>query len=105
MWLGLQAVFPGVAPADVYLHPVARAAWVGLFATALNLLAGEYPGRLHVLPLDVAAARSREELVRELPLVLGEDRLDLLVRLNAARDSGLLTDEEFSREKGRLMGV
>ena len=48
-------------------------------ATALNLLAGEYPGRLHVLPLDVAAARSREELVRELPLVLGEDRLDLLV--------------------------
>ena len=26
------------APADVYLHPVARAAWVGLLATALNLL-------------------------------------------------------------------
>lgn len=48
-------------------------------ASALNLLAGEYPGRLHVLPLDVAAARSRDELVRELPLVLGEDRLDLLV--------------------------
>jgi membrane-associated protease RseP (regulator of RpoE activity) len=33
-----QAVFPGVAVADIYLHPVARAAWVGLFATALNLL-------------------------------------------------------------------
>lgn len=28
----------GAAPADVYLHPVARAAWVGLLATALNLL-------------------------------------------------------------------
>ena len=36
-------------------------------ATALNALAGEYPGRLHVLPLDVALARSREELLRELP--------------------------------------
>ncbi len=25
-------------PEDIYLHPVARAAWVGLLATALNLL-------------------------------------------------------------------
>jgi membrane-associated protease RseP (regulator of RpoE activity) len=31
-------VFPGVAASDIYLHPVARAAWVGLIATALNLL-------------------------------------------------------------------
>lgn len=38
LWLSLQAVFPGVASADVYLHPIARAAWIGLFATALNLL-------------------------------------------------------------------
>jgi len=30
--------FPGVPIADIYLHPVARAAWVGLLATALNLL-------------------------------------------------------------------
>jgi membrane-associated protease RseP (regulator of RpoE activity) len=30
--------FPGVSPNDIYLHPVARAAWVGLLATALNLL-------------------------------------------------------------------
>lgn len=30
--------FPGVPSADIYLHPLARAAWVGLFATALNLL-------------------------------------------------------------------
>lgn len=35
----LEAViFPGVPVSDIYLHPVARAAWVGLFATALNLL-------------------------------------------------------------------
>jgi membrane-associated protease RseP (regulator of RpoE activity) len=30
--------FPGVRAGDLYLHPVARAAWVGLLATALNLL-------------------------------------------------------------------
>lgn len=35
----LEAViFPGVPASDIYLHPVARAAWVGIFATALNLL-------------------------------------------------------------------
>jgi len=54
-------------------------------ATALNALAGEYPGRLNVLPLDVGDAKSRAGLVRELPLVLGEDetgqpgKLDLLL--------------------------
>ncbi len=36
-WLELW-LFPGVAPEDISLHPVARAAWVGLLATALNLL-------------------------------------------------------------------
>ncbi len=30
--------FPGVPVADISLHPVARAAWVGILATALNLL-------------------------------------------------------------------
>jgi membrane-associated protease RseP (regulator of RpoE activity) len=35
----LEAIFfPGVATGDIYLHPVARGAWVGLLATALNLL-------------------------------------------------------------------
>ncbi len=38
MWLLERTVFPGVATADLYLHPIARAAWVGVFATALNLL-------------------------------------------------------------------
>ena len=33
------------------------------------------------------------------------DRLALLVRLGAARDAGVLTEDEFSREKGRLLGV
>lgn len=31
-------ILPGVPSADIYLHPVARAAWVGVLATALNLL-------------------------------------------------------------------
>ena len=31
-------IFPGTPAADIYLHPVARAAWVGMFTTALNLL-------------------------------------------------------------------
>ena len=38
LWLLERAVFPGVATADIYLHPVARAAWIGILATALNLL-------------------------------------------------------------------
>ncbi len=32
------AQFPGVPAADILLHPVARGAWVGLLATAMNLL-------------------------------------------------------------------
>jgi len=31
-------VFRGVPAADIYLHPVARGAWVGILATALNLI-------------------------------------------------------------------
>ncbi len=63
-------------------------------ATALNALAGEYPGRLHVLPLDVGDAKSRAGLVRELPLVLGEDetgqpgKLDLLLNNAGVLHSG-----------------
>jgi membrane-associated protease RseP (regulator of RpoE activity) len=41
--------FPGANPLTLLLHPVGRAAWVGLFATALNLLpAGQLDG-CHIL--------------------------------------------------------
>jgi len=31
-------IMPGVSAADILVHPVARAAWAGVFATALNLM-------------------------------------------------------------------
>jgi NAD(P)-dependent dehydrogenase (short-subunit alcohol dehydrogenase family) len=58
-------------------------------ATALNSLAGEYPGRLHVLPLDVADARSRNQLLHEVSLVTDDEPLHLLVN-----NAGLLRGGE-----------
>jgi len=58
-------------------------------ATALNALAGEHPGRLHVLPLDVADPRAIAELQRELLLLADDgDRLDLLVNGAGVLHSG-----------------
>ena len=37
-WLLTALLRPGVLPEDLFLHPVGYAAWVGIFATALNLL-------------------------------------------------------------------
>jgi membrane-associated protease RseP (regulator of RpoE activity) len=37
-WLLAKAIFPGVPASDIYLHPIGRAAWIGMFATAMNLL-------------------------------------------------------------------
>jgi len=48
-------------------------------ATTLNTLAGEYPGRLHVVPLDVAEPKSHAALARELPLLTDGEPLDLLI--------------------------
>lgn len=48
-------------------------------ASALNLLAGEYPGRLHVTPVDVSEPRSHATLARELPLLTDGHPLDLLI--------------------------
>jgi len=38
IWILQKLVFPGIPTSDIYLHPVARAAWIGILATALNLL-------------------------------------------------------------------
>jgi membrane-associated protease RseP (regulator of RpoE activity) len=37
-WILQGLIFPGVSVSDLCFHPVARAAWVGVFATAMNLL-------------------------------------------------------------------
>jgi len=58
-------------------------------ATALNTLAGEHPGHLHVMPLDVADPKSHLALAHELPLVLGDrGQLDLLVNNAGVLHSG-----------------
>jgi NAD(P)-dependent dehydrogenase (short-subunit alcohol dehydrogenase family) len=69
-------------------------------ATALNALAGEHPGRLKVLPLDVGEAKQHAELAREIPLALGDDaRIGLLVNnagiLHAGERFGSLKLENF----------
>jgi NAD(P)-dependent dehydrogenase (short-subunit alcohol dehydrogenase family) len=80
--LGLEFVRQLLARGD---HVVATCRHPGK-ATALNPLAGEFPGRLHVLPLDVADPMSIAELARELPLVC--ETLDLLVNSAGVLHSG-----------------
>ncbi|MGI8561368.1 MAG: SDR family oxidoreductase [Luteimonas sp.] len=83
--IGLEFVRQLLARGD---HVVAACRQPGK-AAALNTLAGEHPGRLHVLPLDVAEPKSQAELARELPLVLGDEgQLDLLVNNAGVLHSG-----------------
>jgi hypothetical protein len=51
-----------------------------------------------------AVPTPREALSPELVSTL-DDRLGLLVKLGAAHDAGVLTDEEFSHEKDRLLAL
>jgi NAD(P)-dependent dehydrogenase (short-subunit alcohol dehydrogenase family) len=80
--LGLEFVRQLLARGD---HVIATCRHPGK-ATLLNPLAGEFPGRLHVLPLDVGDPKSIAELARELPLVC--ETLDLLVNSAGVLHSG-----------------
>jgi len=88
--IGLEFVHQLLAAGE---HVVATCRHPGK-ATALNALVGEHPGRLHVLPLDVADAKSRVSLLHDLPLVLGDDEdgnpgaIDLLVNNAGVLHSG-----------------
>lgn len=61
-------------------------------ATVLNALAGEHPGRLRVLPLDVAEPKSHAQLAAEWPLLAGEGepppRIGLLLNNAGVLHSG-----------------
>lgn len=93
--LGLEFVRQLLARGD---HVIAACRKPGK-ATALNALAGGHPGRLHLLPLDVADPKTHLELARELPLVLGGQdddapgKLDLLINNAGVLHSG----ERFGR--------
>lgn len=80
--LGLEFVRQLLARGD---HVIAACRHPGK-ATDLNRLAGDHPGRLHVLPLDVGDEKSRNAFARELPLVA--DGIDLLVNNAGVLHSG-----------------
>jgi NAD(P)-dependent dehydrogenase (short-subunit alcohol dehydrogenase family) len=80
--LGLEFVRQLLARGD---HVIAACRHPGK-ATDLNRLAGDHPGRLHVLPLDVADEKSRNAFAHELPLVA--DGIDLLINNAGVLHSG-----------------
>ncbi|WP_240096598.1 SDR family oxidoreductase [Thermomonas flagellata] len=89
--LGLEFTRQLLARGDAVIATCRRPA----AADALTALAAAHPGRLHVLPLDVASEGARAELVRELALVLDGAPLDLLVNnagvLHAGERFGAVT--------------
>ncbi len=69
LWLFEKLIFPGIHGGTIYLHPVARAAWIGIFATALNLLPiGQLDGG-HILYAFVGERHRRLSRVFVLLLV------------------------------------
>ncbi|MGD0361840.1 MAG: site-2 protease family protein [Bryobacteraceae bacterium] len=69
LWILRKAIFPGVPGGDIYLHPVARAAWIGILATALNLLPiGQLDGG-HILYALVGDRHKRLSMIFIVALV------------------------------------
>jgi membrane-associated protease RseP (regulator of RpoE activity) len=69
LWMLERTIFPGVDPNMIYLHPIARAAWIGVFATALNLLPiGQLDGG-HILYAFVGEKHRRLSRVFLLALI------------------------------------
>jgi membrane-associated protease RseP (regulator of RpoE activity) len=67
-----KILHPGEAVGNVLLHPVGRAAWVGLFATSLNLLpSGQLDGGHILRSLNVRAHRFVSTFLPALLILLG----------------------------------
>ncbi|HUI74901.1 MAG TPA: site-2 protease family protein [Candidatus Acidoferrum sp.] len=66
-WLA-HFFYPGVAPRLLLMDPVGRAAWVGLFATSLNLLPAAQLDGGHIL--RSLSPRAHRVLTRALPIGL-----------------------------------
>jgi len=66
-------------------------------ALDLTRLAGAYPGRLHVMPLELPAARSIAELVREV------EALDLAIDLLINNAGLLVNGERFGGIEGKAL--
>jgi membrane-associated protease RseP (regulator of RpoE activity) len=69
MRLLLALLRPGVAVGDLLLHPVGRAAWVGLFVTSLNLLPGGQLDGGHILYSLASSAHKRATQIVALALL------------------------------------
>ena len=70
VWLFLQWLHPGVQANNILMHPMAHAAWVGLFATALNLLpVGQLDGG-HIIYALAAEKHRRVSRLFTLSLLL-----------------------------------
>ncbi|MGY1742970.1 MULTISPECIES: SHOCT domain-containing protein [unclassified Blastococcus] len=101
-WLEDQAPGPPEAPDRVPAPAAAAPAAVPSAVVASAVVASDVvPEPRPASPADtlVPAALTPEAMSTL------NGRLDLIVRLGAARDAGVLTDEEFLREKERLLSV
>jgi hypothetical protein len=102
LWLGALEWLRNRAPEPAPAEPAAA----GEPGPAVPAGAGD--GARPVLPVSRPAPEAGPPApppVTPASLPFLNDRLDLLVRLGAAREAGVLTEQEFTREKERLMSV
>jgi membrane-associated protease RseP (regulator of RpoE activity) len=82
VWAMSKLIWPDAISDNVLLHPIAFAAWVGLFATALNLLpVGQLDGGHIVFALSAEKHRRLSRVVTLLLLMgglIGWQRPDLI---------------------------